>query len=830
MKKFKKLLVALLTTALVISNFLGNIITAKAGMYLDQASAINFVGNVDDIKGVPGETVHIKLPVKAIGAFITEPKITVNTEDMPFTASNIKLTAEGYSADNPPTGISNLNTTNIEFDLKLKETAEIARYKIKVTVESTALNVDTYSRDTYTLDLPTFYLVVDKEKEPAQLTVNSVEFDNAVIGNETELTFVIKNEGEITAYNTYFSVDGYEAVGIVPKYSKLKQLVGDNGTLKSGQSYKVKLPVKIASTATAGTKKLSLKMEYKNIDGVEGSNTNEIYINIDSNSMSPQIEVESTKSASELKAGDEFTYVATIKNIGESNADDIEVLVEGLGTTSFLPKFTTKTISAGSLEANDKVDVKIPLIVSKEATVGLKELPLTITYKDDAGVTVTTTTKLYLEIVGADGVSAEGKPNIVVSNVAQSPNEPNAGARVDVSFDLENKSKINISEIKITITNLTSANFSPIDAEPYQYISKLDGGRKARITIPLKVSDTSPEGMSNLEIKYEYKDSDGALWSDTATLYVLDIQNNGTSSKPKLIISDFSTDLDELRAGSTFKFNFDIYNTHTNVDAKNIKVTVTQADNIFAVTEGSNTFYIKEIPAGETAHNTMELKVKSDATTKAYPLQIKIEYDYDGAEINPETGEMNDVEVTETINLQAVENSRPVVDNIMVGGYDMPTINQPTALTFEFYNMGKSALNNVHASIEGDFYLSTGSMYFIGNVESGYSEFAELEVIPTIEGQAKGTLVVTFEDSNGDEVSVTKEFEATVQGEMTQPFPDGEVPGGMGPVIEPAKAAILPTWLFIIMQIAFLVISIPVSRKVVLSLHRKKLRKQEEAE
>ena len=77
----------------------------------------------------------------------------------------------------------------------------------------------------------------------------------------------------------------------------------------------------------------------------------------------------------------------------------------------------------------------------------------------------------------------------------------------------------------------------------------------------------------------------------------------------------------------------------------------------------------------------------------------------------------------ETITLQAVENSRAVVNNVFVGAYDMPTINQPAALTFEFYNMGKSPLNNVYATVEGDYTLGTGNMYFMGNFEAGASDY-----------------------------------------------------------------------------------------------------------
>lgn len=828
MKSVRKFFAVILTAAFIIGNFAGNP-TAKAETYRNKATAINFVESVGDVIGVPGETVHVKMPVKAVGGFIADPVITVDTEDMPFTVSNIIYMEDGFSVDNPPAGISNLDTTYIEFDLYVKESAKISRNKIQVKVEFTAYDIDEGADHSFTIELPPAYLVINTEKEPAQLTIDDIEMNNAYIGNDCELTFLIKNEGEVSAFSPYFSVEGYEDAGIIPRYSKLKQAIGPSSKLTPEGIYRAKLPVSISSNAAAGSKKLSVKMEYKNEEGESSENTIDIYVNIDSASVAPKIEIVSTKYASELKAGDNFNLVTTLRNTGDTKASDIEVVLDGLGMESFLPAYTTKTISVDDLKFNDKVDVKIPLIVSQEATVGLKEVPIKITYTDTTGTVIETESTLYLEVVAANGVDSDGKPNILVSNVSQNPEEPNAGGRVDVSFDIENKSNVKISSVKVAIESTDGTNFSPVKSEPYQYIDAISGGKKRRITIPLKVSENVVEGTNSLTIKYEYKDANGKTQPDSETIYIQNIHNSGIgTSKPKLIISNFTTDKEELKAGSTFNFLFDIKNTHSSVAARNIKVTVTQADNIFSVNNGSNTFYITEIPAGETIENTLELKVKSDATTKAYPLEIAMEYEYEGAEPNPTTGEIGET-AKETINLQAVENSRPVVDNIVVGSWDAPVVNQPTALTFEFYNMGKSPLNNVHATVEGDYTLSTGNMYFIGNVEAGTQEYAELEVIPSMEGQAKGTLVVTFEDSNGEEVSIKKEFEGSIQGEVI-PDMSGAGMGGDMPVLPVAKNPIVPVWAFVIIQIAILIIGIPVTRKVRLGLYRRKLRKQEEEE
>ncbi|NLK27164.1 MAG: hypothetical protein GX306_02285, partial [Clostridiales bacterium] len=284
-----------------------------------------------------------------------------------------------------------------------------------------------------------------------------------------------------------------------------------------------------------------------------------------------------------------------------------------------------------------------------------------------------------------------------------------------------------------------------------------------------------------------------------------------------------------LRAGSTFNFIFDIHNTHSSVAAKNITVTVAQADNIFSPTQGSNSFFISRIEAGETVQKSLELKVKADATTKAYPLKLTIEYEYDGIEANPTTGEVGETRVEE-LNLQAVENSRPVVDYVNVYSWDGSVIvGNPATLSFEFYNMGKSPLNNVIVTVDGDFMKADGNMYFIGTVEAGSASFVEFDVIPNVEGTAKGILHITFEDSNGDEINFDKDFETMVQGAMEW---DPSMDPGFGeevfnPDLVEGKKEILPMWQFIILLVAIVIIFVPVSRKVIIQIYKAKLRKEE---
>lgn len=711
MKKNRRILLAIITSAFVIINFIGGIPSDRAEAAEGSTGSVAVVldKKIGDIVGIPGETAHVSIPVRAVGGTVYNPRISVDSAEMPFIVENITYKVGNYDPGNEPTYIPDFASTVIEFDLRVKETATIMNKSLTVKVEGT------YRDEINDLDIPVSSIipninfVINTEKEPAQITVNDIVCKNALIGEDTSITFTLKNEGGISSHNTYFSIANadYDAAGIIPKYSKLKQEAAIDGELAPGEFAKVKLPISISPTATEGNKTLTINIEYKNADGTAFTSTCPIYVSVKANSEAPRVEIYSTKYASELTPGDEFNLVTTLRNIGLATARDIEVSVGNLGVESFIPNYTTDKIAAGNLKYDETVDVKIPLIVSKDAAKGLKEIPITITYKDDANVVLTTTSNLYLEVI---------------------------------------------------------------------------------------------------------KDDD----------------DDSTISKPKLIISDFSMDSEELRAGSTFNLKFDIKNTHLKTAAKNIKVTIAQADNIFTVAEGSNSFYITKIMPGEVVENTLKMKVKADAVTKTYPVEITMEYEYDGAVANPTTGEIGET-VKETLTLQAIENSRAVVNNVFVGSYDMPTVNQPTALTFEFYNMGKSPLNNVYATVEGDFTLSSGNMLYMGNFEAGASDYPEMEVIPNLEGQAKGNLIITFEDSNGDEVKLSKEFEATVQGEMLPPMTEETMGGDLGMINDMAKKPILPVGLFVIVQCGILIIVIPVTRKIILSLYRRKLRKEEEA-
>lgn len=825
----KRIMAVILTAVLMVAGLAGGGITA------DAESTIQITGGATrNIEAEPGKVTHVKLPIVAVGEYILNPSVTAEPESgAPFSVTGVKLTKDNLEGTVP--GISTYEATNLEFDVDVKDTAKIKDYGLTFTFTYNGANEEGMAT-TYKIPLDVNIQILT-EKTPSQLTIDQIRYDEnlVAIGGSFDLSFQVKNEGEIKALNTFVSID-YGDTGMVPGYTLESIKVGD---LTEGVLQNVHIPINVLPTATEGLKTLKVNMTYKDSDGTEYSTSRNLYITILKNGTGDvndaNLILESSTYSDGILAGSDLTLQAVLTNNGAETARDVSVsIVSGVGVeNSIIPDFTGDAIAVSNIEAGESRKVKIPLIITKDASSGLRAITLQVKYLNSEDKQCTAVTTVYVSVAAA--ASTEIKNEIAINGVTQSPSEPVAGERMSVSFTIENKGTGAISDVKMSAKNLSSTGFEPVSSEPYQNVGTIEAGSGRNVTMNFMVGSNIAEGMNTLTLTCTYTDASGAEHSEDTTVYILNVVNNsGTVGRPRLIISNFSTVPDpekgDLRAGSQFEFVLEIENTHASVSARNIKVTLSQAENIFTVTEGSSSIFISSIAPGETSTNTFRMKVKNDATTKAYPLEITIQYDYDGMR-QTETSDGSET-VKETLNLQAVENARPDVQNIIVGTWELPTVNQSTTMNFDFYNKGQSTLNNVEFRLEGDFQFESGPnyTYYLGNIQGGSAEYGDISVIPLVEGTAYGKLICMFEDSNGDQQEISFDFEATVQGEYIPEYP--EDPGTLYPTdpVDQPKDPILPLWMFLCIQAGILIIGIPVTRKIVLALYRRRLMKQEEEE
>ena len=237
------------------------------------------------------------------------------------------------------------------------------------------------------------------------------------------------------------------------------------------------------------------------------------------------------------------------------------------------------------------------------------------------------------------------------------------------------------------------------------------------------------------------------------------------TSKPKIIVSKYSSNPLIVMAGEEFDLNLTLMNTHKDKRVQNIKMFLTLAEetssetqksgNIFTPVDSSNTFYFDAIPPKGTVDRQLRLYVVPDAQPKTYTLTVNFEYeDTDGKEYT----------ATELLGINVKQNSELNMDEIVLP----PTVEQymPVTISFNYYNTGKVSLNNVMFRIEGDVECTQKSTY-IGNMDSGASDYYEVSFTPNTLGEVPVSVIASYEDASGETIEQRRDFVLNV----TEPMP-----------------------------------------------------------
>lgn len=645
-------------------------------------------------------------------------------------------------------------------------------------------------------------------------------------------------------YNPRFSVELPENAPFeIGKVEVYRMVNGEKATnlrdITQASDSILSFSIKTKETAKIGKYEFVIRYEDHYWDGTvitEGSKDYEQRITftgiVTEEKLPAELAISALKVTGELKPGSSAEISFTVTNAGEIEAKNVCLSADYSGGT-LLPEYTDYTRKLGDMKQRDSKQVSLKVKVLEGVAQQLITLPLRITYKDSEGVSYTADANnmLYLEIkLPEQQQQTPENGTLLVNNVRQTPAKPQAGEKVAVTFDMENTGTKDFTEAKLYIAYTPGTGFEPVNAEPYQYVGTIKAGQKKTVTVEVIAGKEIAAGMNTLDVNYTYLNSNGEKLSESVSLYVLNVQKKEDTlgnSKPKLMVSDFSTNIEQIKSGEEFDFAFDVYNTHSETAAKNIKVTVTS--DTFSVTKGSNSFFVQGIEPGEKESITINLKASAAAMTGSYPISIQMEYEYDGMTA---TEANNGVVVTETKMLLIKENLRVSVENVSVGGWMTPYANQTTQLSFSVYNMGKSTLNNVYFTLDGDFSVANGSSYYYGSLQAGYPDYIEMDIIPLVSGEATGTLTIHMEDSNGDEVTSETEISAYIMemgggpDDPYEPFDPGIPVGPVTPDTPQAKP-IVSIPIFAVILVAVFLVSLFVARGIRIALYKRKLRKEE---
>ena len=280
------------------------------------------------------------------------------------------------------------------------------------------------------------------------------------------------------------------------------------------------------------------------------------------------------------------------------------------------------------------------------------------------------------------------------------------------------------------------------------------------------------------------------------------------SPTPIVILSKYNYGGSSVAAGSSTNLSFSFTNTSKKLKIENVMLTVTGGTDLM-LNGSTNTFYFDSVAAGGSKSVTVPMKAAQLISASAQEVQIAVTYEY----VDQNARKSGSASLSLSVPLYQPDRFELSEPKTAYTGY----VGEETSLTIDYVNKGKSAINNVEATISGD--IDTPTAYQrVGTIDGGKNGTIAFAVTPQLEGENQVKIVITYEDSNGN----TKErvFEASVEAMAYEPTDPGMDDPGM---IDPEPANTFPWKYVIIAVVAALIVLL-----IVLRIRKKKAKQKAE--
>ena len=265
-----------------------------------------------------------------------------------------------------------------------------------------------------------------------------------------------------------------------------------------------------------------------------------------------------------------------------------------------------------------------------------------------------------------------------------------------------------------------------------------------------------------------------------------------------------------IYAGEPFGLSATILATNGSVPVENVTVSFVPPEKL-TISEGSSVTYIGTMSPGQSVPVSVSILPGANIDEGTYTVGINI------SGINQKTGDT--VSAQATVSVPILQPERFEIFNTQL----------PTDLTagmddgfgyssITLVNKGRGTVANVSVEITGEgLYTDEGKQY-IGNVSAGEQKSADFNIHADMAGQLSGMVVVTYENTRGEEKVLERGFSVNVMDFMPQDFDQGF------PIEEFPEPAGPQRWIIVLIIVAAAIAA------TVLLLHRARKKKKAKQE
>lgn len=367
------------------------------------------------------------------------------------------------------------------------------------------------------------------------------------------------------------------------------------------------------------------------------------------------------------------------------------------------------------------------------------------------------------------------------------------------------------------LTLKSSGSLLIMSSQDYM-LDDIRAGRDTAVTVTVKAPDKIESQMQTIDASLSFYYDNGTQLtggSASGSVNVLSTVTKDTkdeetiaSPTPIVILSKYNYGGSSVAAGSSTNLSFSFTNTSKTIKIENVMVTVTGGQDLM-LNGSTNTFYFESVAASGSKTVTVPMKAAQLISASAQDVKIDVTYEY----VDQNARKSGNATLSLSVPLYQPDRFELSEPKTSYTGY----VGEETSLTIDYVNKGKSAINNVEATISGDIDSPTPYQR-VGTIDGGKNGTIAFAVTPQLEGENQVKIVITYEDSNGN----TKEriFEATVEAMAYEPADPGTDDPGM---IDPEPTSTFPWKYVIIAVVAALIVLL-----IVLRARKKKAKQKAE--
>lgn len=257
---------------------------------------------------------------------------------------------------------------------------------------------------------------------------------------------------------------------------------------------------------------------------------------------------------------------------------------------------------------------------------------------------------------------------------------------------------------------------------------------------------------------------------------------SGNGSVPRVIVTGFTTNPADVKAGSDFTLTLHLKNTSKSSRVGNmlfeLEAPTEGSDEqttapAFLPSSGSNSIYLDGIAANGTADISIDLNAKADLVQKPYSINVSMKY---------EDANASQIEASSSISIPVKQDARFEFSEFEITPESI-AIGEEANVSCNLYNLGRIKLYNAKAIFEGEDIKKNET--FLGNLEPGSSTSIDvmLEGIQATQGDGQVKMTLSYEDEAGTVSTTEQTFNFTVteatDNAVVDEMPEENAAGGL---------------------------------------------------